>query len=283
MQFAGVAQTAILVERALHQEYFAHFGVSAEAFAASEPSPVCEHYVSYLLRVAALEPFEVVLAAVLPCFWIYREVGAHIHQHARTPNPFQAWIDTYAGAEFAQAVQQVIAVVDEVAAQTSARTITAMHQAFTRATQLEWMFWDSADLRQPGRYNVSRCPYGGDTGVVRDHRILSSLRLLSAACRVCEVGWCFVPKVLPGRSSLLVTIHFFMKVDDGSHWKCDNTPEKCLRTKQLHKLPQWLMNLGSQRIMKMGCVVREPLHCLAAQPRETAIFEGEPPDPPGYI
>src|SRR5688572_9969150 len=36
------------------------------------------------------------------------------------------------------------------------------------------------------------------------------------------------------------------------------------------------MNLSSQRIMKMGCVVREPLHCLAAQPRATAIFEGEP-------
>jgi hypothetical protein len=30
----------------------------------------------------------------------------------------------------------------------------------------------------------------------------------------------------------------------------------------------------------MGCVVREPLHCLAAQPRETAIFEGESPDSP---
>jgi hypothetical protein len=28
--------------------------------------------------------------------------------------------------------------------------------------------------------------------------------------------------------------------------------------------------------MKMGCVVREPLYCLAAQRRETAIFEGEP-------
>ena len=34
------------------------------------------------------------------------------------------------------------------------------------------------------------------------------------------------------------------------------------------------MNLGSQRIMKMGCVVSEPLHW--AQPREAAIFEGEP-------
>jgi hypothetical protein len=36
------------------------------------------------------------------------------------------------------------------------------------------------------------------------------------------------------------------------------------------------MNLGSQRMMKMGGVVREPLHCLVAQPREAAIFEGEP-------
>jgi hypothetical protein len=36
------------------------------------------------------------------------------------------------------------------------------------------------------------------------------------------------------------------------------------------------MNLGSQRMMKMGYVVREPLHGLAAQLREAAIFEGEP-------
>src|SRR5262245_23056039 len=144
VQFAAAAQTAILVERSLHQEYFSHFGVSAAAFATSEPSPVCDHYVSYLLQVAALQPFEVVLAALLPCFWVYLEVGQHIHRHASTPNPFQAWIDTYAGAEFEQAVQRVIAVVDEVATEASARTIAAMHQAFTRATQLEWMFWDSA-------------------------------------------------------------------------------------------------------------------------------------------
>ena len=41
-------------------------------------------------------------------------------------------------------------------------------------------------------------------------------------------------------------------------------------------LRQWLMNLGSQRMMQMGCVVRALLHCLAAQPREAAIFEGDP-------
>ena len=144
VHFAGAAQTAIIVERSLHADFFTRFGISKEAFEAAEPTPVCEHYISYLLRVAALEPFEVVLAALLPCFWIYREVGKHIHARAVSPNPYQAWIDTYAGEEFEKAVDAVIAVVDDVAKQASPRTLAAMHHAFRRATQLEWMFWDSA-------------------------------------------------------------------------------------------------------------------------------------------
>ena len=69
VHFAGAAQLAIAVERSLHADYFSKFGITPIAFKAAEPTPVCEHYVSYLLRVAALEPFEVALAALLPCFW----------------------------------------------------------------------------------------------------------------------------------------------------------------------------------------------------------------------
>ncbi len=144
VHFAGAAQTAIVVERSLHAEYFGKFGVSPADFAAARPSPICEHYVNYLLRVAALEPFEVGLAALLPCFWIYREVGRHILARATPLNPYQAWIDTYAGADFAAAVDAVILTVDQVALEVSPRFRTAMHDAFQRATQLEWMFWDGA-------------------------------------------------------------------------------------------------------------------------------------------
>ena len=144
VHFAGAAQTAIVVERSLHADYFSRFGISPADFAATEPTPACEHYVSYLLRVAALQSFEVTLAALLPCFWIYREVGKHILAHAAAPNPYQAWIDTYAGVEFDKAVDAVIAVTDAVAANASPTGLAAMHHAFSRATQLEWMFWDSA-------------------------------------------------------------------------------------------------------------------------------------------
>lgn len=144
VHFAGAAQTAIIVERSLHSDYFVKFGISKAEFAAAVPSPVCDHYVSWLLRTAALEPLEVGLAALLPCFWIYREVGKHILGVAAKPNPYQAWIDTYAGKEFEEAVDAVIKVVDEVAVQASPRMLGDMHRAFTRAAQHEWLFWDSA-------------------------------------------------------------------------------------------------------------------------------------------
>jgi thiaminase/transcriptional activator TenA len=144
VQFAEGAKVAIIVERALHADYFARFGVSAEDFAATPLSPACDHYCSWLLATAWSAPYPVVLAALLPCFWIYAEIGRDIFGRATRPNPYDAWIDTYAGEDFHAAVRAVIATTDRVAETASPATLEAMHRAFSRATQLEWMFWESA-------------------------------------------------------------------------------------------------------------------------------------------
>jgi thiaminase/transcriptional activator TenA len=144
VQFAEAAKVAIIVERALHADYFAQFGVTSDDFAAMLLSPVCHHYASYLLATAWSEPYPVALAALLPCFWIYAEVGRDILGRAVQPNPYAAWIDTYAGDDFHEAVRGVISTVDRAAASAAPHTLDAMHRAFTRATQLEWMFWNSA-------------------------------------------------------------------------------------------------------------------------------------------
>lgn len=144
VQFAGAAQTAIVVERSLHAGFMRDFGISAEAFAAAEVSPACQHYVSYLLATAYGADHAVSLAALLPCFWIYAEVGRDIHGRAAKPNPYQAWIDTYAGEDFHTAVQAMIAATDEAADGASAGTVAAMHDAYRDATRLEFLFWDSA-------------------------------------------------------------------------------------------------------------------------------------------
>ena len=48
------------------------------------------------------------------------------------------------GEEFHAAVRAVIDATDEVADTASPQLRERMQAAFTRATQLEWMFWDSA-------------------------------------------------------------------------------------------------------------------------------------------
>jgi thiaminase (transcriptional activator TenA) len=144
VQFAKSAEGAIVVERALHGSFFEQYGITPQVFVDTPLSPACHNYVAFLLATAYAEPYEVVLGALLPCFWIYAEVGRDIHARAAPGNPYRAWIDTYAGEEFHAAVRLVIAATDEAAADVSPRLRERMHAAFTRATQLEWIFWDSA-------------------------------------------------------------------------------------------------------------------------------------------
>ena len=105
-----------MVERALHGSFFQRYGITPQVFDGTPLSPACHHYVSYLIAAAYAEPYEVLLGALLPCFWIYAEVGRDIHARAAPANPYQAWIDTYAGEQFQAAVEAMIGATDEAAA-----------------------------------------------------------------------------------------------------------------------------------------------------------------------
>ncbi|ACB25370.1 thiaminase/transcriptional activator TenA [Methylobacterium sp. PvP062] len=144
VQFSRAAQEAIVVERALHGGFFRDYGIGPETFAATPLTPACDHYVCYLVATAYAEPYAVLCAALLPCFWIYKAVGDDIFARAAPDNPYRAWIDTYAGDEFAAAVAAMIAATDRAALDASEGERARMHRAFTQATRLEWQFWDSA-------------------------------------------------------------------------------------------------------------------------------------------
>jgi len=144
VQFARGAETAIVVERALHGGFFRDYGIDADTFAATPLSPPCDHYVSWLMATAWGEPYEIVLGALLPCFWIYAEIGRDIFARAAPDNPYRAWIDTYAGEEFATAVAEMIAATDEAAEGVAPALRERMHRAFAQATRLEYGFWDGA-------------------------------------------------------------------------------------------------------------------------------------------
>jgi thiaminase/transcriptional activator TenA len=141
LEFTRFAEGAIVVENALHAGYFQKYGLND-----SIPiSPTCQHYTQFLLSQAALEQVEVAMAAVLPCFWIYKEVGNFIYKQAQQENnPYQDWINTYSGEAFGAIVNRAIRICDEVAEVCTPAQQKAMTEAFVTASKLEWMFWDSA-------------------------------------------------------------------------------------------------------------------------------------------
>ena len=144
VQLAAAAQEAVVGERELHNGFMKQHGVTPEQFAATPLSPTAEHYTSYLLATAWGEPWPVAMAALLPCFWIYAEVGRDIHARSKPGNPWQAWVDTYAAEEFHEAVARMRDTLDRIAAATTPAMRERMHDAYTKAARLEWMFWDAA-------------------------------------------------------------------------------------------------------------------------------------------
>ncbi|RLZ10238.1 thiaminase II [Acinetobacter sp. 2JN-4] len=144
IQFSEAAKIAIIVERSLHNDFMQEFDVSKTEFENTPLTLACHHYTSFLTATAWSESYPVILAALLPCFWIYAEVGKDIVSQSVANNPYQAWIDTYAGEEFNTAVRNVIATVDKVAARCDEDTLAKMHAAYTMGAKLEWLFWDSA-------------------------------------------------------------------------------------------------------------------------------------------
>ena len=143
---AGAAQGALVEERRLHAGYVEEFGLTDEEIDGIDTSPTCLGYTSYLRSCALIESYPVLLAAILPCFWVYQYVGSKILDATGDVegHPYKAWITTYADEAFAASTETVRGIADRAAAESDPETVTRMQAAFVTSSRYEWMFWDAA-------------------------------------------------------------------------------------------------------------------------------------------
>jgi thiaminase/transcriptional activator TenA len=136
------AAGAIDVERELHEGFFRDLDVSARELAATPMAPTNLAYTSYLLAVVHGGSFAEALGAVLPCYWIYWEVGKALLERG-SPDPlYQRWIDTYGGEPFAAIVRAVLDLTDRVGGQLADGESERMARHCVQTSRYEWMFWN---------------------------------------------------------------------------------------------------------------------------------------------
>ncbi len=138
------AADALREEQRLHRSVFQAYGITIEQVGRVEPAPEAFGYMNFLLATAHERPFPESIAALLPCYWIYAEVGRELKRTGSSNPMYQKWIDNYSSPEYQKVVDQALAITEEVAGAARDEERGMMRENFRRSSRYEWMFWDSA-------------------------------------------------------------------------------------------------------------------------------------------
>ncbi|WP_169787569.1 bifunctional hydroxymethylpyrimidine kinase/phosphomethylpyrimidine kinase [Leucobacter celer] len=141
MFWSRSAQGALHVEFELHR---ARLGGVLDVTA--PPSAVTDGYINHL-TVAGTRGYAEAAAAVLPCFWMYADLGTRLvrgefNEYACSPeHPYAEWIAAYDSPEFEADTEQAIGIVTRFASRATPEVRERMWRAFETSAVWEREFF----------------------------------------------------------------------------------------------------------------------------------------------
>jgi thiaminase (transcriptional activator TenA) len=142
--FAKHAANTVAVERVMHTGFIQRIGLQADQLLHSERTPTTQAYTRHLLAVAREGTLGEIVAAVLPCYWIYLEVGRHLAVYQPVDQIYRDWIKAYGSEIFVALVQQQLNLVDRLGERAPAHESRRMTEHFIQSSRYEYLFWDDA-------------------------------------------------------------------------------------------------------------------------------------------
>ncbi len=143
--FCRHALGAVEVERSFHASFGKTLGLTRKQLDAIPKGPITQAYIGHLQSVARSGSLGELVAAVLPCYWIYGEVGRRLHRNRpRKPKIYREWIETYASDSFWKPVHEQIQLMDKLGMEASGREKERMAELFILSLRYEYMFWEQA-------------------------------------------------------------------------------------------------------------------------------------------
>ncbi|ROS58228.1 hydroxymethylpyrimidine/phosphomethylpyrimidine kinase [Frigoribacterium sp. PhB160] len=135
--WAQSAAACLDVELELHRER-----LGGAVSTATPPHPATVAYTDHLLAVASGASYGVLVAAVLPCFWLYSDLGERLLAARHATHPYGEWLDTYADPAFAESTRRAREIADRAAVEAGSTERQAMWDAFRTSSWHEVAFFD---------------------------------------------------------------------------------------------------------------------------------------------
>lgn len=138
------AQGTAEAELKLHANFSKQLGITEAEIAKFKPAPTAYAYTSHLYRAACIGQLGDIIAALLPCYWLYDEIGQRLKGMTPKEPIYQEWIAAYGGEWFHELVMEQINRIDEIAEQVTESDRARMSELFVISSQYEYSFWEMA-------------------------------------------------------------------------------------------------------------------------------------------
>ena len=141
--FARGSSSCLDIERRLHEDRLARADRTWDGGASAATTA----YVDHLAAVGAHGSYAEVVAAVLPCYWLYADIGARLLARAGDleRHPYGDWVATYGDPGFVAMSDQARALADQAACGVSDVVRERMVAAFVRSCEHEVAFFAQTD------------------------------------------------------------------------------------------------------------------------------------------
>ncbi len=141
--YAAALHLTLNTEMALHREYAARFGITAEELEAEQMWPTTRAYTDFLVRTAADGDMADLVAALLPCAWGYVHIAERLAASERPADQRYAdWIEQYTSDEFRETAGWLRSEMDRLADGVSAEKRARLTDLFVLSSRYEWQFWE---------------------------------------------------------------------------------------------------------------------------------------------
>jgi len=141
---AEKAKLTAEAELTVHKQHAQILNITEEDLKNFKPAPTAYAYTSHMYRAALSGSLAEIVAAMLPCYWLYADIG-RINKDAKPKEEiYQNWLATYASDWFQESTQEQIDLLDELALEASEKEKEKIKDQFIIAKEYELAFWETS-------------------------------------------------------------------------------------------------------------------------------------------
>ncbi len=128
----------------VREGFFKELEIGEQEILETSVAPTAYHYVSHMYRQLIDGTVNSAIAGMLPCAWLYHEIGLRLIE-VGSPNPlYQKWIETYASEEATVQIVKECDIINRLYQESDEQEQEQMLEAFLISSKMEADFWEMA-------------------------------------------------------------------------------------------------------------------------------------------